>query len=96
MYMRDLTFLETGYVCFGLVLSLVLPLLLSFRAPQDPAARKSATRTVWLGQFSLALAGVVILASPVSTPFAAILGCVAWLTCLVRLRRQLGLFSRVG
>jgi len=39
--MRELTLLETGYLAGLLLLSLVLPLLMSFCGPQDSAASKS-------------------------------------------------------
>jgi hypothetical protein len=47
--MRELTLLETGYLVGLGLLSLVLPLLMSFRGPLDTTTRKSCMKTVWTG-----------------------------------------------
>lgn len=61
--MRELTLLETGYLAGMLLLSLVLPLLMSICAPRDAATKKSCMKTVWIGQALLAVAGLGVLAS---------------------------------
>ncbi len=86
--MRELTLLETGYLCGALLLSLVLPLIMSFRGPQDPIARKSCLTTVWAGQTLLALAGVAIFASAKVAPYAAVFGLFSCIICALLLLRQ--------
>lgn len=86
--MRELTLRETGYLAGLLLLSLVLPLLMSFRGPQDVAAKRSGTKTVWLGQTLGALAAVGVLASATYAPYAAALGLLSCAGCALRLLRQ--------
>lgn len=77
--MRELTLLQTVYLAGLLSLSLVLPLLMSFRGPQDAAIKKSCMKTVWIGQTLSAFAAVVVLASAPFAPFAAAFGLVSML-----------------
>ncbi len=79
--MRELTLWDTGYLCGGLLLSLVLPLMLSWIPAQDELHRKSCLATVWFGQIWLALAGIVILVSAAASHYAAVLGTVGYLVC---------------
>jgi hypothetical protein len=86
--MRELTFLETGYLCGGLLLCMVLPFLMSFRSPKDAAARKSCLKIVWTGQALLALAGLAVLVSGSVAPHAAAFGLVSTIACTLMLLRQ--------
>lgn len=86
--MRELTSLETGYLAGLLLLSLVLPLLMSLRAPQDAATRTSCLKTVWMGQVLGALAAVVVLASAPLAPYAAAFGLVSCIGCALALLRR--------
>ena len=79
--MRELTLLETGYLAGLLLLSLVLPLRMSFRGLQDAAARKSCMKTVWIGQTLGAEAGLVVLASASFALCAAVFGAVSCFGC---------------
>jgi hypothetical protein len=87
--MRELTLLETGYLAAGLPLCLVLPLLMSFRGPQDAAARRSCLRVVWTGQAFLALAGLTVLASATLAPYAAAFAVVSCIGCVSSLLREI-------
>jgi hypothetical protein len=87
-YMRELTILETGYLAAGLLLSLVLPLLISFRGPVDAAARRECMKIVWTGQTLLTIAGLTVLVSPILAPYAAGLGLVGCIACAVLLLRR--------
>jgi hypothetical protein len=87
--MRDMTILDTSYLIGLLLLSLVLPLMLSLRAPQPHAFRRSCTRTVWLGQFLLGGVGIAVLASSHAAPWAMLIGVLSWGTCALALHRQL-------
>ena len=71
--MRELTLLETGYFAGLLLLSLVLPLLMSFCAPHHAAIKKSCMKTVWTGQVLGAFAAVVLASAPFA-PCAAAFG----------------------
>jgi hypothetical protein len=86
--MRELTLLETG--CLGglLLLSLVLPLLMSFCGPQDTATRRSCMKTVWMGQVLGALAAGVVLASALFAPYATVFGLASCIACVLALLRQ--------
>ena len=86
--MRDMTLLDTGYLAGLLLFSLVLPLMLSLRAPGHVALRRSCTRIVWLGQALLGIAGVVVLASSAAAPFATLFGALSWGACAIVLHRQ--------
>lgn len=86
--MRELTLLETGYLAGLLFLSLVLPLLVSFRGAPDPAGRKSSMRTVWTGQVLGALAGLAVLSSGLAAPYGAAFGLVSCICCVLALLRQ--------
>ena len=81
--MRELTLLETAYLSGLLLLSVVLPLLMSICGPPDPAARKSCTRTVWIGQALGAVAGLGMLVSASVAPYAAALGLMSCIGCSV-------------
>lgn len=86
--MRELTLLESGYLAGLLLLSLVLPLLLSFRGPQDAGTRRFSLKVVWLAQMLGALAAVGVLASANVAPFAAAFGLLSCAGCALRLLRQ--------
>ena len=86
--MREFTLLETGYLAGLLLLSLVLPLLMSIRRPQDAGTRRSCMKTVWMGQVLGALSAVVVLASAPSAPYAAGFGLVSCIWCALVLHRQ--------
>jgi hypothetical protein len=73
--------LETGYLAGLLLLSLVLPLLMSFRDPRDAAARKSCMKTVWIGQTLDAVAGLAVLASASVGLYATMFGAVSYFGC---------------
>jgi hypothetical protein len=88
MNMRELTLLENGYLAGLLLLSLVLPLLMSFRGPQDAATKRSCMKLVWLGQAFSACAGLAVLASEPVALGAVVCGAVGCGCCaLVILRR---------
>lgn len=87
--MRDLTLLETGFLAGGLVLCLVLPLLMSIRGPLGGATRESCMRIVWTGQAILTGAGISVLASSPLAPFAAALGLMGYIGCVLVLLRRL-------
>jgi hypothetical protein len=89
--MRDMTLLDTCYLAGLLLLSLSLPLMLSMRAPQQLALRRSCMRTVWLGQALLGIAGLVVLVSSAAAPLSALFGALSCGTCAVVLYRQLRL-----
>ena len=86
--MRELTLLETGYLAGGALLSLVLPLMMSFRGPVDPAARKSCMKTVWTGLILLTIAELTVRVSASLAPYAAIFGLVSTVACTLVLLRQ--------
>jgi hypothetical protein len=89
--MHELSLLETGYLAGMLVLSLVLPLLMSIRAPQDAAAKESCVKTVWIGQGVLVVGGLAILASPSVAPYATafvMTGCVCFTLVLLQQSRS--------
>ena len=86
--MRELTLLETGYLAGLLVLSLVLPMLLSIRDPQNAAIRRACLRTVWRGQLLGAMAGLTVLASATLAPYVAAFGLFSYMGCAFVLTRQ--------
>lgn len=86
--MRELTLLETSYLAGLVLLSLLLPTMMSFRGPREAKRRRSCMRTVWIGQVSCAAAGVAILAAPWKGPFAALLGLTICLGAALVLLRQ--------
>ena len=87
--MRELTSLETGYLAGLLLLSLVLPVMMSLRGPHIETARKSCLATVWLGQALCAIAAVVVQVSAAFAPYAAMCGLVSYAWCTLTLCRQL-------
>lgn len=86
--MRELTLLESGCLAGLLLLSLVLPLLLSLRGPQDPALRRAGLRTVWLGQAIVAGTGLCVILSATLASYATAFGLASCLGCAFALRRQ--------
>ena len=86
--MRELTLLETGYLAGLLLLSLALPLLMSFCGPRDAAARRSCMKTVWMGQTLGAVAGLAMLASASVALYATVFGAVSCFLCTLVLVRQ--------
>jgi hypothetical protein len=87
--MRQLTFLETGYLCVGLLLCMVLPLLMSYGSPKETMVRRVCMRIVWTGQGLLAIAGLAVLASAAVAPYAAAVGMMGYIACTSVLVRQL-------
>ncbi len=86
--MRELTLIETSYLCGGLLLCLVLPLMMSFRGSLDAPTKRSCMETVWTGQALLSFVGLTILASAQFAPYAAVLGLVSCMGCALVLQRQ--------
>ena len=79
--MRELTLLETGYLAGLLLLSLVLPLLVSLCGLQDAVTKRSCMKTVWLGQALGAFAGLAVLASASVALGATVCGAVSCGCC---------------
>ena len=86
--MRELTLVETSYLAGGLLLSLVLPLMIRFRAPRGAVSNRSQVKKVWLGQLLLALAGLAVVASKLLAPYAAVFGVVSCVFCAFMLLRE--------
>jgi hypothetical protein len=87
--MRELTLLESLFLCAGLLLCLVLPLMMSACAPLDRPARQAGQKIVWTGQVVLALAGLVVLFSSAAALYAMVIGPVIYLGCALVLHRKL-------
>lgn len=87
--MRDMALLDTGCLAGLLLVSLVLPLMLSWRASRQTASRRACLRTVWLGQTMVGIAGVAVLVSPVAAPFAMAFGAMSCIVCAAVLHWQL-------
>jgi hypothetical protein len=83
--MREHLLLETSYLAGLLFLSMVLPLLMSFRSPQDAANKTACMKIVWRGQAILALAGLTVLASSLFAPYAAAFGFLSCIWCALAL-----------
>jgi hypothetical protein len=88
MNMRELTLPQTGYLAGLLLLSLVLPTLMSFGGPLDAAARRSCMKTVWLGQALGVFAGLAVLASASVALGATVCGAVSCACCALVFLRQ--------
>lgn len=86
--MRELPFIDAGYLAGLLLLSLVLPLLMSFRGPQDAATKRACLKTVWSGQTLGALAALAVLTSALVAPYAAVFGLLSCIACALALLRQ--------
>jgi hypothetical protein len=87
--MRELTLLETSCLAGMLLLSLVLPLMMSLRAPRAAAVRRSRLKTVWTGQTLLAAGGLAVLLSAGAAFYATVLGAAGCVGCAFLLRQQL-------
>lgn len=85
---RELSLLETSYLVGLGLLSLVLPLMMSFRGPQDAATKRSGMRTVWVGVALLTFAMMVVRLSAPFAPYAAVFGLVSCIWCALVLGRQ--------
>lgn len=72
--MRELSLPDTLGICLLLLLSFVLPLMLSFRSPLDAQHKIVCLKLVWAGQIWIALSGIAIYTSAIATPYAMILG----------------------
>jgi hypothetical protein len=83
--MRDLTFVETGYLCLLLLISLVLPFV-STRLSQVSEQRRK--KIVLTGQLVLGLAGSVILFSWKFAPHAFEFGVLNCIVCMILLYRE--------
>lgn len=86
--MRELTFLETGCVMGLVALSLVLPILMSLRSPQNAVTRRACMKTVWLGQGLLSVAGAFAIFVPTLATYAAVAGLVSCCACAAALVKQ--------
>src|SRR4051812_12672871 len=86
--MRELTLLETSYLAGLGLLSLVLPLMMSFRGVQDAATKRSCMMTVWVGLALLTFAMLVVRLSAPFAPYAAAFGLASCIWCALVLRRQ--------
>ena len=89
--MRELTLIETGYFAGLLVLSLVMPLMVSSRGVRSVAAKRNCVGLVWIAQVILALGAIGVLASTTVALYALVLALVGWSWCLVAVRRQLSI-----
>lgn len=87
--MRELNLFETGWLSLLLLLSLVLPMAMSFWGPRSGDARKACMRTVWIGQILGAVAGLALLMVPQSAVYVAVFGLLSCASCAVVLRRQI-------
>lgn len=87
--MRDITLLDTSYLVVLLLLSSVVPVMLSLRAPQPRPFSRTGTRTAWLGQSLLGSAGLMVLASSPAAPWAMLIGVLSWSRCAWVLHRHL-------
>ena len=86
--MRELSLLDTGYLVGVGLLSLVLPLMMSFCGPPDATTRKSCMKTVWTGTILLTVAVLTVRVSALLAPYAAGFGLVSCITCAFLLLRQ--------
>jgi hypothetical protein len=87
--MRELSLFDTLGICLLLLLSLVLPLMLSFRPPVNALLKKACLKVVWMGQLWGALAGIAIYASATATPYAMVLGTLGCFICARMLSQKL-------
>ena len=71
-----------------MLLSLVLPLLMSVRGLRARSARKAGFKIVWTGQALLALAGMGVLVSASLAPYAATFALMSCIGCAVLLIRH--------
>lgn len=94
--MREITLLDTGYLVCLLLLSLVLPLMMSLRATRHATSCRSCMKTTWLGQVLLCVAGIVVLTSVSAAPFAAVLGALSCGACALVLHRRIRSVSVEG
>jgi hypothetical protein len=86
--MRELTLLETGYLAGILLLSLVLPLLMSARNPRRASTRRACMNILWIGQALGAIAGVAALASASLAPYAFAFGATSCVCCALLMFRH--------
>ena len=94
--MREMTLIDTGYLCVLLVLCLVLPLMVSLRSGRDPSVKRGSMTIVWVGQGIGVLSGLAVLASSTAAPYATgfgVMGCIWGALVLHRQRRQVALES---
>lgn len=87
--MRELSLLDTLGICLLLLLSLVLPLMLSFRPHVNAQHKKACLKVVWMGQIWSALAGIGIYAATAVTPYAMVLGTLGCFICAMILSKKL-------
>ncbi len=73
-----------------------LPLLMSFRGPQERVRRSSCMKTVWLGQALGAVAAVAVLTSAQFAPYATVFGLLSYAGCAFVLLRQFRAASIAG
>jgi hypothetical protein len=85
--MRELTFIETGYLSFLMLISLVLPLFATKLASKDQVSNRWRMRIVLAGQILLGLAGFLILLSSRFSHYALAFGVIGCGFCTILLRR---------
>lgn len=87
--MRELSLPDTLGICLLLLLSFVLPLILSFRPPLDAQHKKACLKVVWMGQLWISLSGIAIYTSAIATPYSMILGTLGCFVCARMLSQKL-------
>ena len=86
--MREMTLIDTGYLCVLVALSLVLPLMVSLRSGRDAALKRGSNTIVWVGQGVGVLCGLAVLASSIAAPYATGLGLMSCVWGALVLHRQ--------
>ena len=81
--MRELNLPEACYLAGLLLLSLVLPLMMSLRLPKEAAIKRSCMKVVWAGQTLDALAALTVIASARLAPYAAVFALAACVGCVL-------------
>jgi len=94
--MRELSLPDTLGICLLLLLSFVLPLMLSFRSPLDAQHKIACLKLVWTGQLWVSLSGIAIYTSAIATPYAIILGTLGCFVCARMLSQKLRITETSG
>ncbi len=94
--MRSLELHDTLYLCYGLLICLILPMMMSVYSPGDRALRKFCIKIVWTGQLLLAMAGLVVLFSETAALYAIVIASVGYLACALALHRKLQVRLFIG
>jgi RNA polymerase sigma factor (sigma-70 family) len=87
--MRELDLPETLCLCWGLMLCLVLPMMMSANPPKEMAARVSCMKIIWSGQALLAITGLVVLFSAAGALYATAIGTAGYIGCAFMLQKKL-------